>query len=94
MGCAFRLSRLITLDVPFCLFPCTTISFTADSDDLIVEVTNPLVKDKCAEKEENSAVKMQRLAEEKRFQIKEAMAQRGGSEAFLRWLRTGDGKKA
>ena len=53
-----------------------------------------MVKDKCAEKEENSAVKMQRLAEEKRFQIKEAMAQRGGSEAFLRWLRTGDGKKA
>ena len=70
------------------------LCFPADSDDLDVEVANPLVKDKCAEKLDNSAVKMQRLAEEKRFRIKEAMAQRGGSEAFLRWLRTGDGKKA
>ena len=53
-----------------------------------------MVKDKCADKQDSSAVKMQRLAEEKRFRIKEAMAQRGGSEAFLRWLRTGEGKKA
>jgi hypothetical protein len=37
---------------------------------------------------------MQRLAEEMRFRIKEAMVQRGGSEAFLSWLRTDDAKKA
>jgi hypothetical protein len=59
-----------------------------------VEVSNPLVKDKCADKQDSSAVKIQRLVEERRFRIKEAMAQRGGSEAFLRWLRTGEGKKA
>lgn len=54
----------------------------------------PLLKEKPAEKEENSAVKMQRLAEEKRFRLKEAMAQRGGAEAFLHYLRSNEGKKA
>ena len=44
--------------------------------------------------EEDSSAKMQRLAEEMRFRIKEAMAQRGGSEAFLHWLRSDGGKKA
>jgi hypothetical protein len=53
-----------------------------------------LVKDKKAEQEENSAVKLQKLAEEKRFRQKEALAQRGGSEAFLRWLRSDGVKKA
>lgn len=52
-----------------------------------------LVKEKSTEKEENSAAKLQKLAEEKRFRQKEAMAQRGGSEAFLRWLQTDGGKK-
>ncbi len=54
----------------------------------------PLLKEKPAEKEENSAAKLQKLAEEKRFRQKEAMAQRGGAEAFLRWLRSNEGKKA
>jgi hypothetical protein len=59
-----------------------------------VEVINPVVNVKNAEKEENSAARMQRLAEEMRFRIREAMAQRNGSEAFLNWLRSDDGKKA
>jgi hypothetical protein len=45
-------------------------------------------------KEEDSAARVQRLAEEMRFRLKEAMAQRGGSEAFLRWLRSDCVKKA
>lgn len=45
-------------------------------------------------KEEDSATRMQRLAEEMRFRIREAMAQRNGSEAFLHWLETDGGKKA
>jgi hypothetical protein len=67
----------------------------------IQEVTNPLVKLKRAIQEENavveqenSAVHMQKMAEEMRFRLKEAMAQRGGSEAFLHWLRSDGGKKA
>jgi hypothetical protein len=45
-------------------------------------------------KDEDSAARMQRLAEEMRFRLKEAMAQRGGSEAFLHWLRSDGVKKA
>ncbi len=60
----------------------------------MAEVANPLVKEQKAEQEENSAVKMQRLAEERRFRLKEAMAQRGGGEAFLHWLRSNEGKQA
>jgi len=45
-------------------------------------------------KEEDSAARVQRLAEEMRFRLKEAMAQRGGSEAFLHWLRSDGMKKA
>lgn len=53
-----------------------------------------MVNDKKLNTEEDSSAKMQRLAEEMRFRIKEAMVQRGGSEAFLSWLRTDDAKKA
>ena len=67
----------------------------------IEEVTNPVVKFKRAIEEENAAVeqentaaRMQKMAEEMRFRLKEAMAQRGGSEAFLHWLRSDAGKKA
>jgi hypothetical protein len=35
-----------------------------------------------------------RSADQLRFRLKEAMAQRGGSEAFLHWLRTDGGKRA
>jgi hypothetical protein len=52
-----------------------------------------VVKEKNAAEQENSAAKLQKLAEEKRFRQKEAMAQRGESEAFLRWLRSDAVKK-
>lgn len=42
--------------------------------------------------QEDSAVKAKRLAEKIRFRMKEAMAQRGGNDAFLQWLQT-DAKK-
>ena len=45
-------------------------------------------------KQGDSAARVQRLAEEMRFRLKEAMAQRGGSDAFLHWLRSDGGKKA
>jgi hypothetical protein len=64
------------------------------SVDRVREVTIPVVNDKKLNTEEDSSAKMQRLAEEMRFRIKEAMVQRGGSEAFLSWLRTDDAKKA
>jgi hypothetical protein len=44
--------------------------------------------------ETDSTAQVQKLAEQMRFRLKEAMAQRGGSEAFLNWLRTDDAKKA
>ena len=49
---------------------------------------------KIAVNEEDSAKRMQRLAEEMRFRIRESMAQRGSSEAFLNWLRTDATKQA
>jgi hypothetical protein len=39
--------------------------------------------------EKDSAAIAKRKADQLRFRMKEAMAQRGGSEAFLSWLRTG-----
>jgi hypothetical protein len=53
-----------------------------------------LVNEKKSAAENDSAAKLQKLAEEMRFRIKEATAQRGGSEAFLHWLRSDGGKKA
>ena len=41
-----------------------------------------MVNDKKAANEEDSAAKLRKLAEEMRFRIREAMVQRGGSEAF------------
>jgi hypothetical protein len=52
------------------------------------------LENKKAANQEDSAARMQRLAEEMRFRIMEATAQRGGSEAFLHWLRSDGGKKA
>lgn len=49
---------------------------------------------KVAVKEEDSAKRMQRLADEMRFRIRESMAQRGSSEAFLHWLRSDAAKQA
>ena len=47
---------------------------------------------KTAAKAGDSAAKAKQLAERLRFRLKEAMAQRGGSEAFLHWLRS-EGEK-
>jgi len=52
-----------------------------------------LDNDKKAPKEADSAAKAKQLAEKLRFRLKESMAQRGGSEDFLHWLRS-DGKKS
>jgi hypothetical protein len=65
----------------------------AHSDDLDVE-DRKLETEKKIAKEEDSAAKVQKLAEQMRFRLKEAMAQRGGSDAFLHWLQTDGGKKA
>jgi hypothetical protein len=40
------------------------------------------------------AARAKRSAEQLRFRLKEAMAQRGGSDAFLHWLSTDGGKRA
>jgi hypothetical protein len=85
---------LITFDVPGGCFPFTDDGLRAHPVQRHVEVDKPVVNEKKAENEESSAARMQRLAEEMRFRIKEAMAQRGGSEAFLHWLRSDGGKKA
>jgi hypothetical protein len=66
----------------------------ADSVDLDMEVINPLENEKKAAKELDSSAKVQKLAEQMRFRLKEAMAQRGGSEAFVHWLQSDGGKKA
>jgi hypothetical protein len=51
-----------------------------------------LENSKVAVQQEDAAAKAKRLAEKLRFRMKEAMAQRGGSEAFLYWLRSGGQK--
>lgn len=85
-SCYFRCSRAI--------FLYTNVNLPAHSVDLESGGNNTLVKEKKAAEQEDSAAKLQKLAEEKRFRMKEAMAQRGGSEAFLRWLRSDAAKKA
>jgi hypothetical protein len=86
---------LITFDVPGQFFWCTGLGFRADSVDRhIGGLEKPVDNKKNVVKEEDSATRMQRLAEEMRFRIREAMAQRNGSEAFLHWLETDGGKKA
>jgi len=54
----------------------------------------PLISEKKASQEQDSAAKLRKQAEEMRFRIREAMAQRNGSEAFLHWLRSDGVKKA
>ena len=43
---------------------------------------------KTAPRAGDSAAKAKKLAEKLRFRLKEAMAQRGGSDAFVHWLRS------
>jgi hypothetical protein len=50
--------------------------------------------DKRAPRNEDSAVRARRLAEQLRFKLREAMAQRGRPDAFLHWLRSDGGKNA
>jgi hypothetical protein len=52
---------------------------------------NPLENVKSTPQEQDSSAKAKQLAEKLKFRLKEAMAQRGGSEAFVHWLRS-DGK--
>jgi len=47
-----------------------------------------------AAKQENPSVKTKRLTQQSRFWLKEALAQRGESAAFLHWLGTDSGKHA
>ena len=54
----------------------------------------PLISEKKLPQEQDSAARLKKQAEEMRFRIREAMAQRDGSEAFLHWLRSDGGKKA
>lgn len=53
---------------------------------------SPLENVKTAPKAENSATKAKQLSERLRFRLRESMAQRGGADAFVHWLRS-DGKK-
>jgi hypothetical protein len=55
---------------------------------------NIKVMDKRAPRNEDSAVRARRLAEQLRFKLREAMAQRGRPDAFLHWLRSDGGKNA
>ena len=50
--------------------------------------------EKKAPKEEDSAAKAKKMADKMRFRLKEAMVQRGGSEAFVNWLRSDGGNRA
>jgi len=70
------------------------VAFPAHSDDNRSARTISLENTKIAQNDKDSAVKAKKLAEQMRFRLKEAMAQRGGSEAFLHWLRTGNEKSA
>jgi hypothetical protein len=54
---------------------------------------NSLENMKKAPKSEDSPATAKQLADKLRFRLKEAMAQRGGSDAFVHWLRS-DGKRS
>ncbi|MGA9070092.1 MAG: hypothetical protein WB424_07550 [Terracidiphilus sp.] len=57
-----------------------------------LEQTAAAVED--SPKQGKPAIQAKRSADQLRFRLKEAMAQRGGSEAFLHWLSTDGGKHA
>jgi hypothetical protein len=59
-------------------------------ENATLEQTAELTED--APKQPKPAARAKRSAEQLRFQLKEAMAQRGGSDAFLHWL-SKDGAK-
>ena len=61
-------------------------------EDYSMESTKMAVDE--APKQANPAARAKRSAEQLRFRLKEAMAQRGAPEAFLHWLRSNGGKHA
>jgi hypothetical protein len=75
-------------------FPHTGIELLLYADEDWERGRSPLENTKKAPKQEDSAARAKRLAEQLRFRMREAMAQRGGSEAFLHWLRSEAEKSA
>ena len=47
-----------------------------------------MISEKTPPPEQDSAARMKWITDQMRFRLKEALAQRGGSEAFLHWLRS------
>ncbi len=70
------------------------MAFKKRCDDKRSAGESTLEKSKAGQREKDSAAKAKKLAEQMRFRLKEAMAQRGGSAAFLHWLRSGGEKSA
>jgi hypothetical protein len=75
-------------------FPHIGIELLLYADEDWERGRSPLENTKKAPKQEDSAARAKRLAEQLRFRMREAMAQRGGSEAFLHWLRSEAEKSA
>jgi hypothetical protein len=82
---------LITLDVRKHFLRYTSLILQAHPVEGQKGGKIPLENLKREPKAEDAAAKARQLAEKLRFRLKEAMAQRGGSEAFVHWLRS-DGK--
>lgn len=61
-------------------------------ENTTLEQTTEVAED--APKQPKPSARAKRSAEQLRFRLREAMAQRGGSEAFLHWLRADHGKHA
>lgn len=84
--------------LPLILFLEETVTSLAGSDEESGVGENSLEDIKIAAKQapeqDDSAARAKRLAEKLRFRLKEAMAQHGGSEAFLLWLRSEDEETA
>jgi hypothetical protein len=88
-----NLSQLITFEIRNFTFRCTGVLHSSDSDDLR-ERLSKVENKKILMGEHDTAAQVQKLAEQMRFRLKEAMAQQGNSEAFLHWLRSSEGKNA
>jgi hypothetical protein len=63
-------------------------------DENPMQRQTPLENSKTKPSEENSTANAKLLADKLRFRLKEASAQRGGSEAFLHWIRSDSKKEA
>jgi hypothetical protein len=85
---------LITFDIHCGVFCYTAYRSPKDSGGRDLGGLQAVTNTKKAAKEDPSTAQVQKLAEQMRFRLKEAMAQRGDSEAFLHWLQTDNAKKA